>query len=107
MHGFDERDHLILRFNNDAQHIANIRTTFIVRELIPTHPTYILMPDTLRDALLPLYANEKIGFETHALVKYFHLISSWTWYASEFDPETKLFFGLVDGYHTELGYFFV
>ena len=63
------------------------------------------MPDALRDALLPLYANEKIGFETHALVKYFHLISSWTWYASEFDPETELFLGLVDGYETELDYF--
>ena len=39
-----------------------------------------------------------------ALVKYFTPDSSWTWYASEFDGE-DLFFGLVDGFETELGYF--
>jgi hypothetical protein len=30
--------------------------------------------------------------------------SSWTWYSTEFDGE-DLFFGLVVGFETELGYF--
>ena len=28
-----------------------------------------------------------------------------TWYATEYNPETKQFFGLVDGFELELGYF--
>ena len=31
--------------------------------------------------------------------------SSWTWYASEFDPEEGLFFGVVVGLEREFGYF--
>jgi hypothetical protein len=37
-------------------------------------------------------------------VKFFTPDSNWTWYASEFDGE-DLFFGLVAGLETELGYF--
>jgi hypothetical protein len=39
------------------------------------------------------------------VVKFFHPYSDWTWYATEFDPEDGLFFGLVDGFEAELGYF--
>ena len=38
-------------------------------------------------------------------VKFFTPDSSWTWYATEYDPETEIFFGLVDGLDRELGYF--
>lgn len=31
--------------------------------------------------------------------------SSWTWYASEYDPEERLFFGVVIGHEREAGYF--
>jgi len=39
-----------------------------------------------------------------AYVKFFHPLSSWTWYATEFDGK-DLFFGLVDGFEKEIGYF--
>jgi hypothetical protein len=51
-----------------------------------------------------LGANEEIGLEALARVKYFTPDSRWTWYASEFDGE-DLFFGLVIGFEIELGYF--
>lgn len=37
-------------------------------------------------------------------VKFFYPDFSWTWYAIEFDGD-DLFFGLVDGFEKELGYF--
>lgn len=38
------------------------------------------------------------------IVKFFTPTSSWTWYATEFDGE-DMFFGLVDGFEKEFGYF--
>ena len=63
-----------------------------------------LLTKAIRKQLPPLYANEEIGTEAKAIVKFFTPDSSWTWYASEFDGE-DLFFGLVDGFEKELGYF--
>ena len=40
-----------------------------------------------------------------AKVKLFSPSGSWTWYISEYDPETRTAFGLVDGFERELGYF--
>jgi hypothetical protein len=37
-------------------------------------------------------------------VKFFYPDFSWTWYGIEFDGD-DLFFGLVDGFEKELGYF--
>jgi hypothetical protein len=42
--------------------------------------------------------------EVMATVKFFCPWSNWTWYAVEFDG-TDEFFGLVDGFEKELGYF--
>lgn len=39
-----------------------------------------------------------------AKVKLFDPTGSWTWYISEYDPETREAFGLVDGFEKELGY---
>ena len=39
------------------------------------------------------------------IAKYFTPWSNWTWYATEFDPEDGRFFGLVDGFEREWGYF--
>ena len=62
-----------------------------------------LLTKKLRDELPPLQATE--GEEDPLVVcKFFHPRSQWTWYAIEFDGE-DLFFGLVVGQFTELGYF--
>jgi len=42
--------------------------------------------------------------EKTVVVKFFTPDGSWTWYAVEFDGE-DLFFGLVDGFEKEWGYF--
>jgi len=56
-------------------------------------------------ALPPLYSQEKKGMEALVQVKFFTPDSNWTWYATEYDPEERIFFGLVDGHCKELGYF--
>jgi hypothetical protein len=38
-------------------------------------------------------------------VKLFNPSGSWTWFITEYDPETGDAFGLVDGQEEELGYF--
>ncbi len=38
-------------------------------------------------------------------VKFFQPWGSWTWFATEGNPETGEFFGLVRGFDEELGYF--
>ncbi len=43
--------------------------------------------------------------EDYAHVKFFDPTGSWTWYASEYDPDTRIFYGLVDGHEKEFGYF--
>jgi hypothetical protein len=45
------------------------------------------------------------GKEALVIAKFFSPWSSWTWYATEYDPERKEFFGLVVGFESELGYF--
>ena len=65
----------------------------------------ILLTKENLEALPPLYAQEELGDQAIVHVKFFHPFSSWTWYATEFDPATGTFFGLVDGMDLELGYF--
>ncbi len=46
--------------------------------------------------------------EVPIIVKFFSPISNWTWYATEGEEQEDgnwLFFGLVRGFETELGYF--
>ena len=40
-----------------------------------------------------------------AHVKLFSPYTSWTWYIAEWEAETGLCFGLVEGFETEWGYF--
>ena len=63
-----------------------------------------LLTAEIRKQLPKLYANEAIGLDALARVKFFTPDSCFTWYASEFDGE-DLFFGLVIGHYVELGYF--
>lgn len=64
----------------------------------------MLLTKELRAKLPQLYSQEDMGLAAKAQVKFFSPYSNWTWYASEFDGE-DLFFGLVDGFEKELGYF--
>ena len=50
--------------------------------------------------------NEQDGLGANAIcyVKFFHPLSQWAWYATEFDGDDT-FFGLVCGFEKELGYF--
>jgi len=45
------------------------------------------------------------GDDPIIVAKYFHPMSNWTWYASEFHPKDKTFFGCVHGFEKEWGYF--
>jgi hypothetical protein len=63
-----------------------------------------LLTKEIREELPKLYSQEEKGVEAQAVVKFFTPDSNWTWYATEFDGE-DLFFGLVVGFETELGYF--
>lgn len=58
----------------------------------------------LRKALPPLYSQDGKGYEAVAQVKFFSPYSNFTWLATEFDGEDT-FFGLVQGFEEELGYF--
>lgn len=53
-----------------------------------------------------LYEQEDKGLKAVAYVKFFTPWSNWTWYATEFDGE-DIFFGLVDGFEKEIGYFYL
>lgn len=64
----------------------------------------VLLNTEVKEKLPALYSQEEKGLEAVAVVKFFTPDSGWTWYATEFDGE-DLFFGLVDGFEKELGYF--
>ena len=49
--------------------------------------------------------SEMSAKDTKVVAKFFHPASSWTWYMTEYDPETKEAFGFVKGDFPELGYF--
>lgn len=64
-----------------------------------------LMTKEIREKLPKLYATEDVPTgEKVCVVKFFQPWGSWTWYAVEFDGEDR-FFGLVDGFELEWGYF--
>ena len=62
------------------------------------------MTEELRTKLPKLYAQEKLGADAVAYVKYFSPDSNWNFFATEYDGEDT-FFGLVEGFEKELGYF--
>lgn len=66
---------------------------------------HTLLPAELAPSLPPLYSQEEKGEEAIAVLKFFTPWTSWTWYASEYDPEERIFFGVVVGQEREFGYF--
>lgn len=65
-----------------------------------------LLTAEILKALPPLgtYADADDWREALAVVKHFHPVGGWTWYATEYDPGAGRFFGLVDGLEAEFGY---
>jgi hypothetical protein len=62
------------------------------------------MTAALERQLPPLRSTSNLP-DPVAYGKWFHPMSNWTWYATEYDPETGEMFGLVQGQEEELGYF--
>ena len=66
-----------------------------------------LMTKEIEAKLPKLYSQEKVK-DPKIIVKFFHPMSSWTWYTiegEEIEDGDWRFFGLVDGHEKELGYF--
>ena len=63
-----------------------------------------LLTEAIKRRLPPLYSQEHTP-DPIVRVKFFTPDSSWTWFATEYDPEERRFFGLVDGQEQEWGYF--
>ena len=64
-----------------------------------------LLSKELAEQLPRLYANEELGLAAQTLVKFFTPDSNWTWYATEYDPENRIFFGYVIGFIESLASF--
>lgn len=65
-----------------------------------------LMTKELESKLPKLYETEEVSAEDKvAVVKYFTPFSNWTWYGVEYDKAKGLFFGYVEGFEKEWGYF--
>lgn len=62
----------------------------------------LLTKDVL-NKLPPLYSQEEVK-DPMIICKFFYPDFDWTWYAIEFDGKDQ-FYGLVDGFEKELGYF--
>ncbi len=63
-----------------------------------------LLTEKIKKTLPKLYSQDELGLEATAYLKFFTPDSNWTWYITEFDGDDT-FFGLVDGFEKELGYF--
>ena len=66
-----------------------------------------LMTKELGETIPALYANENAADYDAVLApaKLFCPYNGWRWYVTEWEAETGLCFGLVEGFETELGYF--
>ncbi len=62
-----------------------------------------LLPTNVLSSLPPLGSTDEQP-DPMVQVKFFFPDFSWTWYAIEFDGD-DLFYGFVDGFEKELGYF--
>jgi hypothetical protein len=64
----------------------------------------MLMDKQLEELLPQLYEQDGKD-EQIVYVRYYCELIDWCWYAMEYSPLQRLFFGLVIGDETELGYF--
>ena len=63
-----------------------------------------LINNEIKNKLPTLYEQDGKGYDAIAYIKFFTPDSNWSWYVTEFDGK-DIFFGLVDGFEKELGYF--
>lgn len=63
-----------------------------------------LLTKWLLDKFTALGSQEDIQ-DPLVIAKFFTPRSNWTWYATEYDPTTRMFFWLVDWHEAELWYF--
>jgi len=71
----------------------------------PNAEAYTLMPEWSLPFLPGIGQSDKD--DPIIWFKFFHPLSSWSWYLTEYDPDERLAFGLVAGLETEIGYFSV
>lgn len=66
-----------------------------------------LMTKTIEKQIPALYAQDGKGEEATVYVKFFNPCGRGTWFATEYDPEQRLFFGYAEIFpgEGELGYF--
>ena len=120
--GHDDGEHYLITYDNAERRMVNVE--YVRREQRKIHREPLL-DNASRERLPKLYANEPLGLEALAQVKFFTPSSNWTWYASEAsavmkdgtyralsevdandpDVEDVIFFGLVNGFELEFGYF--
>lgn len=99
--GHDEDEHFLIAYDREQGRMADVVP---VKDETRFPLSMPLLTNDIRARLPELYANEELGLEAPAQVKFFTPDAGWTWYASEFDGE-DIFFGLVVGHEIELGYF--
>lgn len=63
-----------------------------------------LMTNEIREQFKKIGSQEGKGGDAICVVKFFDPTGGWTWFATELDQE-DIFFGLVDGFELEWGYF--
>ena len=63
-----------------------------------------LLTKEIEQKLPKLYSQDG-NPDARVYVKFFSPLHRWTWYATEYDAESKMFFGWVDLGCPELGYF--
>jgi hypothetical protein len=79
----------------------------IYREECRTKGKMELLPREIEMVIPKLYSQEQIDDPT-VYVKFFDPSGSWTWFATEGERQSNgdfLFFGRVDGFEKEFGYF--
>jgi hypothetical protein len=64
-----------------------------------------LLPKSVAKTLPALYSQDGKGYNAIARVRYFCPRNGWEWFATEYDPEDRIFFGLTNGWESELGNF--
>jgi hypothetical protein len=101
--GHDDDEHYLITYDNAERRMVNIeRPPQRVKEK-PVHPAHNLMPAELAAKLPALYSTDGQGMQAVAHAKFFHPMSRWTWFITEYDPQERLCFGAVCGFEIELG----
>src|SRR5690606_12204015 len=81
--GHDAGEHFLITYDNQERRIADISLVNREEREAYQYPREPLLDQASRERLPKLYANESIGLEALAQVKFFTPSSNWTWYASE------------------------